>query len=487
MRTLKRSTIVAALLLLFVGLYHYFKPMADGLNFEGEVHSISAEKIHFFGDLTYTDANDIRTSEQQIFDELFRMIDDSEYYVFVDMFFYSDFNGAETRAYRNLSSELTARLIEKKTAHPEIVMQVVTDPINVMYGGHVSQDFYALEKAGIDLVVTDLRQLRDSSPIYSAVWRTFIQWFGNSSEGGYLPNPVDVDSPKLGLRSYFELINFKANHRKIVVTDFRTEEGIGLSTLITSANPNDGSGAHSNVAVRVDSLLWRDVLRSEAAVVQLSGGRFVEPPTIQIAPEIVEERRIEIQLLTEGAIEKSMLASIDNLRLDDELNMSMFAIADRDIVNALLRADHRGVKIRLLLDPSKGAFGQEGTGMPNRQVAQELVNRSLGNTEIRWCDTHGEQCHSKLIFIRQSESAAFFLGSANLTKRNLGNYNLESDVLVSGYIDQKVFLDVANFFQIQWENEPGKSYSVPYEEFLDVSRLRSVQYRVQEFTGLTRW
>lgn len=487
MRIFRRGTATIVLLLLCVGLYHYFKPLPEGLKFEGVVHTISEDEIEFFEDLTYVDAAGQRIAEQQIFDELFRMIDAAEEYVFVDMFFYSDFNGAEKNAYRELSGELTAKLIEQKAKYPDMVIQVISDPINVMYGGHVSQHFEALENAGIDLAITDLRALRDSNPIYSTLWRTFIRWFGNSPEGGYLPNPVDSDSSKLGLRSYFELVNFKANHRKVVVTDYRTENGTGLSTLITSANPNDGSGAHSNVAVRIDSLIWREVLKSEAAVFEMSGGRFVPPPKVELSPKAPATGGVEIQLLTEGAIEEAMLATINDLGAGGELSMSMFAIADRDIIEALSLADRRGVKIRLLLDPRKGAFGQEGTGMPNRQVAHELVNRSTGNTEVRWCDTHGEQCHSKIVMTRQRDRIAFFLGSANLTKRNLGNYNLETDVLVSGHFDQQIFKGVANFFQIQWDNEPNRHFSVPYEEFRDSSRLRSIQYRVKEFTGLTRW
>ena len=82
MQAIRRSIAATALLMLIVALYHNFKPMPEGLNYEGQQHSISAGDISFFGDLTYTDANDSRLSDQQIFDELFRMIDASEFYIY---------------------------------------------------------------------------------------------------------------------------------------------------------------------------------------------------------------------------------------------------------------------------------------------------------------------------------------------------------------------------------------------------------------------
>ena len=205
---------------------------------------------------------------------------------------------------------------------------------------------------------------------------------------------------------------------------------------------------------------------------------MVQPPAVELQPKAIQQgRAVEIQLLTEGAVKSALLAGIDVLEAGDEIDMAMFAIADRHVVNSLSRADSRGVRVRLLLDPSKGAFGQEGNGMPNRQVANELMERSQGNTEIRWCNTNGEQCHSKLIILRRGEITKFFVGSANLTKRNLGNYNLESDALISGRSEHLR----------QWENETDRTYSVPLSDYQNVSRLQTIRYRVQEFTGLTRW
>jgi hypothetical protein len=50
---------------------------------------------------------------------------------------------------------------------------------------------------------------------------------------------------KITLRSYLNLFNFKANHRKTLVVDTAQ----GWKTLVTSANPHDGSSSNMLKAV----------------------------------------------------------------------------------------------------------------------------------------------------------------------------------------------------------------------------------------------
>ena len=51
----------------------------------------------------------------------------------------------------------------------------------------------------------------------------------------------------MSLRSYLEMLNFKANHRKVFVAD----SADGPVTIVSSANPHDASSAHSNVALLI--------------------------------------------------------------------------------------------------------------------------------------------------------------------------------------------------------------------------------------------
>ena len=271
-----------------------------------------------------------------------------------------------------------------------------------------------------------------------------------------------------------------------MLTDYAENGKTRFSVLITSANPHDGSSAHSNTAVKVDQKIWRDVLESEKAVVLFSGYEFIEPENLDLEEE-VSNGEIEVQLLTERSIKRKIISMIDSLEKDEALDMAMFYISDRQIVRALKRADDRGVKIRLLFDPNKDAFGREKNGVPNRPVAHELVKNSTDNTEVRWCDTYGEQCHSKLLIFKQSENYSLIQGSANLTRRNLNNLNLESNIFISGQKDSTAIKKALAFFNETWNNEGGGQYSVGYEKYKDESKFKTLLYRFGELTGISSY
>jgi len=479
---------VLLLWLIVVGLYHIYKPLPDALNYVGAVEHVAASDVHFFHDTTYVDEDGARSFEQEIFDEIFRMIEASDQYVLVDMFLFNDMLGAATTSHRSISQELTDALVAKKQTSPSAVIQVITDPINTIYGGVSSNQIDDLEAAGVSVIFTDLTKLRDSNAIYSATWRTFGQWWGNSTRPGYLPNPFASQGQKLGVRTYLRLLNFKANHRKVVVTDYSQNGEVSFSTLVTSANPHDGSSAHSNVAVRVDNALWRDVLQTESAVAKMSGTSLVIPAEMtETATSEAREKVLSVQLLTEKAIKQRILSDINAMQEGDSLDIAMFYLSDREIIKAVRLADERGATLRLLLDPNKDAFGREKGGMPNRQVAHELMRQSSGKTTIRWCYTTGEQCHSKSLLFSSGANTTLIQGSANLTRRNIDGFNLETNIVITGDKASGVFVEAQQFFDQQWNNDEDRLSSVPYSEYEDTSRLKTLRYRFMEWTGLSSW
>lgn len=475
------------IVVIVIGVYNVYKPLPKGLSMEGKMYSIPDSSIHFFSDKTYVDNTKTRYPDQQIFDEAFRMIKDSEKYVLIDLFLFNDFIGTATTSHRQLSHELTNLLIEKKKQNPDITIQVITDPINSFYGGYDPDHFKDLENAGIPVIITNLTPLRDSNPLYSTFWRTFFRWLPDQGLGNIVPNALDAHKPNVNIVSYLNSFNFKANHRKVVMADYTRGDKNGFSVLITSANPHDGSSAHSNTAIRVDDGIWKDVLASERAVTSLSHAPFIEPPT-QFTETIKDgDSEVSVQLLTERAIENKIVELLQGLESGDEFDMAMFYLSDRTIIQALKQADTRGVKIRILLDPNKDAFGREKNGIPNRQVAHELIRHTKGNTTIRWCNTHGEQCHSKLLIFKQDGAYSLIQGSANLTRRNLNNLNLENDIFISSKKEVSVINDAITYFKTNWENTPDKIYSTEYKTYEDTSMRKNLWYRFGEFTGMSRY
>src|SRR5210317_1905525 len=262
--------IIGTFILVGVGGYNVFKPLPVGLSFAGQIRQVN--EIAFYKDLTWVDVEGRRHSQQEIFDQVLTMINGARDFIMLDMFLFNDFIGKEQAPYRRLAQEITDALVAQKIKYPEMVIVVITDPINTVYNSITNPYFKRMEAENIQVIITELGPLRDSNPLYSAFWRIFIKPLGNSP-GLLLPNPFGKG--RVSLRSYLAMFNFKANHRKVIISD--TEDG--YSALITSANPHDGSSTHGNVAIYFKGPAVFDLLQSEKAVVGFSGG-----PSLSLNP-----------------------------------------------------------------------------------------------------------------------------------------------------------------------------------------------------------
>ena len=451
-------------------VYHTYKPLPEGLDFTGKLRHA---EVKFIADQTYLDAQGKQQQQHHIFDEMLKMIDEAQTTIVLDMFLFNQEVGESTLLQRQLTQQLTETLILKHGVQPNIEIKVITDPINSVYGGVMPQHYQKLRAAGINVIETDLTPLRASNPLWSGFWYICCQGLGNNVEKGWLPNPFGNE--KITLRSYFNLFNFKANHRKTLVVDTAQ----GWKALVTSANPHDGSSRHSNVALIVTGNTAIDVLKTEQAVGRMSKGDI---PMVIVGEFEAEKSLPQVQLLTEEAIYQATLTLIKTAKPQQQIDLAMFYLSERQIVKALIAAHQRGVKLRVLLDPNKDAFGRQKNGIPNRQVASEL---NAAGITVRWCNTQGEQCHSKMIIKHDAAQAELILGSANFTARNLKNYNLESDLRVLGAAKAPVFNDANQYFDTAWSNLDGKNMSVTYSQYADESQLKYALYRLMEWSGLS--
>jgi len=446
------------------------RPLPAGLSFAGVEHR--GVPVEFLFDLTYQSDNG-QMVEQAIFDRVFQLIDRAERFILIDMFLFNGEHGGD-REYLPLAERLSERLIAKKRASPDVQITFITDEINTFYGAYTSSEILSLRANGITVVVTDPTKLRDSNPAYSALWRPFLQWLGTGGQG-FLPHPLTSSGQRVTLRSYLRLLNFKANHRKVIVTE--------RECLVASANPHDASSFHSNIAFVMRGGPCQDALRAEAAVLAFSGGI---PPADSVDLVATGDPPTTAQYLTEGQIKRVVLEELEALNGGDRLDIAMFYLSDRSIIRALLGAARRGVGIRLMLDPNKDAFGRQKGGIPNRQVAHELVTQSGGRIAVRWYDTHGEQFHTKLVIGWHEGHIVAMGGSANLTRRNLDDFNLEADVKVTAPLDSRLAEDLGRYYERLWTNTSGQ-YTVDYNAYEDRSWLKRLIYRIQEWSGFSSY
>ncbi|MCZ0717778.1 phospholipase D family protein [Aerococcus kribbianus] len=467
---------LAILIPLLVGVYYYFHPIPDHYSQVGAIHQ--TDDVEFLRDLSYADQAGELNHDQEIFDHVFQVIDEAEEFIVIDMFLFSDDYDHEKQSFPSLSKELVDRLVAKKR-RSDIPIIFITDPLNSFYRTYEPENYERMRDVGIELVETDLLVLPDSNPVYSGFYRTYFQWFAPSRQG-YLPNVFRPMGPRANIMSYLQLLNFKANHRKTIVSD--------QEAMVISANPHDGSAWHSNIGLAVKGQVQNDLLTSEQAVYQDAGGnnpqQFADfSHKIQTESD-TDEGQYKVQLLSEEKIKDKLLQVINQAKAGDQLQMGLFYLSDRDIVTALKKANQRGALIQIILDVNQDAFGKQKIGIPNKVVAQELLDAS-DNLQIRWYQSHGEQYHAKFLHYKNAQETIFIGGSANFTKRNLGDFNLETDLAVTAPNDSEFAQAVASYYQTIWTNAGGNTYTVAYDHYAEDKWWKTVIYHLQERLGLS--
>ncbi len=464
-----------------------------------------AEDATLLIDQSWIDENNNRVLQQTLFDAVLQQIARADRYVLVDMFLFNDWQGPTPETHRALTQDLTNALVSAAKKYPEMPVVVITDPVNTVYGGVSSVHLNALVDAGVSVATTPLPRLQDSNPLYSSAWRFLIQPFGNTPDVGRVPGPFgDFD---VTVRSWLALLNFKANHRKLLVSG----QGSTDRAIVSSANPHDGSSAHRNIGLQFSGQAVQSLLASELTLLQwviakadfestdqaerlrrnlallhdrvntqLHESESTEQPIA--AQDVPPIESAELRVLTESAIRRSALAAIDTANRGDSIKLLMFYLSHREIVTALKSAAQRGVNVQVLLDANKDAFGRAKDGVPNRPVAHEL--RSAG-VDVRWCSTQGEQCHAKVLYTRKDDTSRLILGSGNYTRRNLDDFNLETNVDLKGPSNTPAIEAFIKHFDQQWNNRSGRQYSTGYETYADDSLFKTWKYRFMEATGLS--
>ncbi|MEH7442110.1 phospholipase D family protein [Bacillus sp. JJ1122] len=468
-----KKMLILLILALIVGVTVYHnthKELPEGLSYEGKIHNV--KDVRFLYDLTYTDENGEKKFEQEIFDTVLKRIGEAEEFIVLDMFLFNDYYKKDM-GYPEISENISEKLIAQKKKHKNLKVVFITDEINLTYGSHKSDTLKELRDNGIEVIFTKLDPLRDSNPLYTGIWRVFFQWFGQSGEG-WIPNPMAKNAPDVTLRSYLELLNLKANHRKVFVTE--------KTAIVASANPHDASGFHSNIAFETSGNVIGDILESEQAVSDFSGGS--ELPEYSAAKE---NGKIKVQVLTEGKIFKHLLDELKKTEKGEKVWIGMFYLAERNVIDEIDKAADRGAEINIILDPNTNAFGNQKSGLPNIPVSAEMQKLGSKNIHIKWYNTGEEQYHTKMIYFDRKNKATVLGGSANFTSRNLDDFNLETNLKVTAPADSQVVKDVDRYFKRLWNNEDGK-FTLEYEEKEDtMTPFKYMIYWIQKILRFTSY
>ena len=529
---IKRSFTIGVLF--FLVSCSTIKTPPEGVDYESPVRD--SKNVDFHYDLTYLDKDGNIKYDRKIWDATYEVVDNAKDYLVIEMFLFNDIYNKDVDKFPEFAKEYTRRLVKKKMENPNLKVYILSDENNNLYGAFEHPLITEMKNAGIDVIDVDIYKLKDTFPWYSPIWRSVIKPFGNPQGKGWITNFYGPMWPKLTLRNLFRALNVKADHRKI----FLNEDKV----VIASANIHDPSYFHENVAISADGEITKDILRDLQLVAKFSGGNIdvsseseVKKPVniknfqaskikfkedeslksdLQKQVEQIEKNKgnfvdkgtkefyetgeltknedvlqnddpnnsYKVQFESEAKIGENLDKDIDSLKAGDEVLMGMYFLADRPVIDKLIKAANRGVKVRIIFDRSRDAFGMSTNGLPNKPVSKKLKKKTKNKIEIKWYFTNNEQFHTKIMLMKKTDgNVIIHTGSANYIKKNIRGYIMDANLRVLTNKDSKLTKDVYNYFDRLWENRDGL-FTINFDDEPTTKASQDFMYKILDAAQL---
>lgn len=461
----------------------------EGVNYESPIRKTNIVDFHY--DLTYLDKNGNIKYDRNLWDATYKVVDNAKDYLIIEMFLLNDIYNKDTENFPNFAEEYVKRVIKKKRENPNLKVYILLDENNNMYGAFEHPFITKMKESGIEIIEVGIMKLKDTFPWYSPIWRNLIEPFGNPKNKGWISNFYGPMWPKLSLRNVLRGLNIKADHKKVFLNE--------NEVVVSSANIHDPSYFHENVALYTNGEIVNDVLDNLKKVAKFSNSKIeidnmknniekvdvVEKKSQEIETLNNEnEEEYKIKYLSESKIGENLDKDLDSTDNGDEILMGMYFLADKNILKKLIEASNRGVKIRIILDRSQDAFGMSTNGLPNKPVSKKLRKKTDKKIEIKWYFTNNEQYHTKLIMIKKiNEEAIIYTGSANMIKKNIRGYIMDSNFRVIANKNSKLVKDIDTYFDRLWNNKDG-IFTLEYDDEPTTKIMADFMYEIFNFTQL---
>ena len=197
-----------------------------------------------------------------------------------------------------------------------------------------------------------------------------------------------------------------------------------------------------------------------------------------------ENNKYKLQFVTEAKIGEHLDKDIENTKAGDEILMGMYFLADRGVVDRLIKASNRGVKIRIIFDRSRDAFGMSTNGLPNKPVSKKLKKQTKNKIEIKWYFTNNEQYHTKITLIKKTDGNVIIqTGSANLIRKNIRGYIMDANFRILTNANSKLTRDIYIYFDRLWENKDGL-FTVNFDDEPTTKASTDFMYKILDTTQL---
>ncbi len=77
-------------------------------------------------------------------------------------------------------------------------------------------------------------------------------------------------------------------------------------------------------------------------------------------------------------------------------------------------------------------------------------------------------------------------GSANLTKRNIRDYTLDTNIRVKAPLDSELAMEIEQYFDMLWNNDEN-TYTINKENLKDGYLSNKILYEIQNISGFSTY
>jgi hypothetical protein len=502
------------ILIVFLAVWEAHKRLPPGMAINGAWEPVPDGAIRFLRDQTAADARGQPLVQQQIEPALLQLIGRARAFIVLDAGLFGDLPAtgpaaAQLRKAPPLAAELTDALLRRKREQPDLRVLLLLDPSSVLLDAPVAGNgttVSSLRDAGIDVVAVATDRLRDPNPIGGTLRFLCCDWWAHGGDAGSWPNPTGVGPPSLSFAAWSRLRAYSRSHRQLLLAD---DGGGRLAGAAFSRSLNAEAGIHSATGLALAGAALAPALEAEFVIAQLSGWtdagamqaqarRALAPAGIGAANGISATAGVgslsgdgsapapaRARVVSEAAIGSALVTRIEAAPSGAAIDIAALYLAERAVVRALIDAARRGVAVRVLLDPGRDGYGYERSGMPNRQVATELVAASDGAVRIRWYRTHGEQFSTGFALVREGGRSWLMIGTAELSRRDLDNFNLAAAFIVDVDASSITAGEALDWFESLWFNRApgGTEFSTDADVYADASPIDYWYARLLEAGG----
>jgi len=347
-----------------------------------------------------------------------------------------------------VGADAARHLLVRQHARPNLKIVVVTDPGSEILGGTPPLTLASLEQAGVIVARVRLDRLRDSNPLYTGAWRIGVGWWSD---------PFDDAPGQIGPAAWLRSMNCKADQRQLLVAD----DGAGGWISVVAA-----ADARATLVLR--GALARAMVSSELQVAAWS----TDDDRLPSAPALGSRGvgSIDARFLTEGGLQTALLDALSAAGAGDRISLAVDTVSHRPFIHAALLAAARGARIQVLLARNR---------IPNQAVAGELRREGGGHIQIRWDTPEPGRAQPSLLMVQHGSDLWLNLSSANFTRRNLDDLNLEAGVDLRMPARTAPARAATEYFAQIWA--AASDESDPAEE----SMVGYWRYRIEEWTGLS--